>query len=118
MARDTKHMMRTLIVLLLFQFISPSLFSVVTLGSVTGKEKASLTPSHSSIVVPIFLREQEERDHDETPVKAFDLPLLIDFSNHSFTHTASQSLVYKGYNHLVRFGYARPLFELNCTFLI
>ena len=117
MTRDTKYIMRTLIVLLLFQFISPSLFSVVSLGSVSDDAKHALTPLHSSIIVPIFLNEQEEKDHKEEPVRSADLTLLIDFFNHSLTHSASQSLIFKGCNHQDTFG-CEPVFKLNCSFLI
>ena len=118
MTRDTKYIMRTLIVLLLFQFISPSLFSVVTLGSVSDEKETTLSSAHSSVVIPIFLMEQEEREHEEIFVKSSELIPSIDFSNHSLTHTASQSLLYKGYYNHYRLGYEPPLFKLNCIFLI
>lgn len=118
MNRDTKHIMRTLLVLLLFQFVSPSLFSVVTLGAVSEDTKTTVTPIHSSIVVPVFLKEQEEREHEETVIKSYELTVLLDFFNHSLSHTASQSLIYKEYNHHDKSVCQPPLFKLNSTFLI
>lgn len=107
--------MRILFVLLLFQSISPSIFSV---AAVSGDEKIALNTTHSSIVFPVFLKEQEEREHGETLVRSFDLAPLIDFSNQSLNCTASQSLLYKGYNNHYKFGSAPPLFKFNCSFLI
>ncbi len=118
MNRDTKYIMRTLLVILLFQFVSPLFFSIVTLGSVSEDSKAALVPTHSSIVVPVFLKEQEEREHEESFVKSYELIPLIDFFNQSLSHTASQSLIYKGYNHQDKFGCQPLLFKLNNTFLI
>ena len=119
MSWDVKYIMRTLLVLLLLQFVSPALFSVVTVGSVSEDSKTTFTTAHSSIVVPVFLKEQEEREHEEeTLVKSFELAPLIDFSNQSLSHTASQSLIYKGYTNQDRFGSQPPLFKRNRTFLI
>ncbi len=118
MRGDAKHIMKTLIVFLLFQFVSPALFSIVTLAAMPCTNKSIIAPSHNSIVVPIFLNEQEEKDHEEIANKSGELPPLIDFSNHSFTHTAAQSLRYKGCSHLGRFIYSPPLFAINCSFLI
>jgi hypothetical protein len=118
MNRNIKHIMRTVLVLLLFQFISPTFFSVVTLGSASEDVKTSFAPIHSSIIVPVFLKEKEEREHEETVDKSFDLIPVVDFFHHSLTHTASQSLILKGYNHQDKFGCQPPLFELYRTFLI
>ena len=114
---DVKHIMRFIIVFLLFQFVSPALFSIVTLVAVPCNNKSVIAPSHNSIIVPLFLKEQEERDHEAIIIKLVELTPLIDFSNHSFTHTAAQSLRFKG-NHSGRFIYSPSIFAFNCTFLI
>jgi hypothetical protein len=118
MNRDTKNMMRILLVLLLFQFVSPSLFSIVTLGSVSEDAKTVVTPAHSSIVTPVFLKEQEEREHEETYTKPYELTSYIDFCNHSLSHTVSQSIIYKEYNQQDKLSCHPPLFKLHSTFLI
>lgn len=118
MIRDTKYIMRTLVLLLLFQFISPSLFSVVTFGSVSEDERAFIAPSHSSLVVPILLKEQEERDQEDNFLRSLDLHPIVNLSNHSLAHTASQSLIYKGYNNQDKSSYRPPLYELHRNLLI
>jgi len=91
---------------------------VVSLGSVSDEAKTTLAPTHSSIIVPIFLKEKDERDHEETLVKSFDLIPVFDFFNHSLTHTASQSLIYKGHNSQDKFTCKPPLFTLYSILLI
>lgn len=115
MTRNTKFIMRILFVLLLFQSISPSIFSV---AAVSGDEKTVFTPTHTSIIFPVFLKEQEEREQEETLVRSFDLAPLIDFSNQSLNCTAFQALIYKGYNHQKKFDCQPPLFKIYSTFLI
>ena len=115
MTRNTKFIMRILFVLLLFQSISPSIFSV---AAVSSDEKTALAPIHNSIVFPVFLKEQEEREQEETLARSFDLALLIDFSNQSLNCTVFQTLIYKGYNHQEKFDCHPPLFKINRTFLI
>lgn len=107
--------MRILFVLLLLQSISPCIFSVAAISS---DEKTALAPIHNSIVFPVFLKEQEEREQEETMVRSFDLAPLIDFSNQSLNCTAFQALLYKGYNHQKKFDCQPPLFKINGTFLI
>ncbi len=108
--------MRLLFVLLLFQSISPSIFSV---AQASGGDKTALTATHSSIIFPIFLKEQEEREQEETATaKSFDFTILIDFSNQSSNYTAFQYLLYKGYNHQEKFDCQPSLFKINSTFII
>ncbi len=115
MKGNAKLIMRLLFVLLLFQSISPSIFSV---AQAFGGDKTVLTATHSSIVFPIFLKEQEEREQEETAAKSFDFTVLIDFSNQSSNYTAFQYLLYKGYNHQEKFDCQPSLFKINSTFII
>ncbi len=117
MSRDTLHIMRTLVALFLFQFVSPTVLSVVASGASTMDDLAAWAPIHSSITSPVFLKEQEERDHEELSMRTFDAPFITDLSNHSRTHIACQSLVYKGY-YYHKLACAAPLFELHCSYLI
>jgi hypothetical protein len=112
---NAKLIMRLLFVLLLFQSISPSIFSVT---QASNGDETVLTSTHSSLIFPIFLKEQEEREQEETEAKSFDLTLLIDFSNQSLNYTAFQALLYKGYNHQEKFDCQPSLFQINSTFLI
>ena len=115
MKRNAKFIMKLLFALLLFQAISPAIFSV---AAVSDGDETRLTSSHSAVVFPIFLKEQEEREQEETEAKPFDLTLLIDFSNQSINYTAFQALLYKGYNHQEKFDCQPSLFQINSTFLI
>jgi hypothetical protein len=107
--------MRILLVLLLVQSIAPSIFSE---AAVSSKENTVLTPIHSPIVFPVFVKEQEEREHEESLLRPVDFVPLIDFSNQSHNFTSFQTLIYKGYNHQAKFNCQPPLFELHSTFLI
>jgi hypothetical protein len=96
--------MKALIVILLVQFMSQSLLYIST--------------SQHTFGFPLFLKEQEERDQEETLFKSFGWIAHIDFSDHSHFHTTSQSIKLKGNRIVAQSAQQSELQVLYCTFVI
>jgi len=109
--------MRIVLVLLVFQFFSPAFLPVAAaLGSDNEQKPVTIHTEHSSIVLPLILKEKDENEHEEA-ITTFALTPLIDFTDHSLALTESHELKYnpalgQHYNH------QPPLFSLFCAFII
>jgi hypothetical protein len=112
-------LMRIVLFLLLFQFISPAFLHVAGQGvEVTEVKSASLHPEQNSILLPLILKEKEEDEHEDVAITTFIRTQLIDFTDHILALTELHELK----NNSVHFenwcAYQPPLFELHCTYII
>ena len=112
------QLMRIVLALLLFQFISPAFLPVAGQGlDAVEKRSISLHAEHSSILLPLILREKEEDDHEGSDI-TFVLTQLIDFSDHNLALTELHELKYNSLNYAQWYNHQPPLFALFCTYII
>lgn len=111
--------MRIVLVLTVFQFIAPAFLSVVSQGAEPGKETSCYHADHSSILVPLLLKEKEE--NEETVSDNFatiDLVPLIDFTDHSFALAELHENKFVPFGYRDRYDHELPLFQLHGSYLI
>jgi hypothetical protein len=116
MFRTSKQIMRIAILLMLFQFISPA-FIPSTALEVSNERITTVHVQHSSIVAPMFLKENEEKENSEFLSVSESAPLLLDLTIHGLNLTASHRNKYSTFPHLAS-SPELPLFTLFCSFLI
>lgn len=115
MINVTKQIVRTALFVMLFQFICPAFLPIVTQRDSISKE-TSVSTQHTSIVVPLLLKEKDEKENAEFTSDSDAAPLL-DLSSHGSNLTAAHdnkhAAVYEEH------GIARPpLIRMLCTLLI
>ena len=114
---ETKiHIMRFVLVLLLFQFIAPGLIPVSAQATRSNRDIYIYDQQHHSLVMPVLLKEKEETESRDDAFA--DVAPLIDFSDHRYVlaefHTAKLTpFVYRQ-----RYNLQPPLFMLHGAFLI
>jgi len=111
------HIMRFILVLLLFQFIAPAFTIVNAQGAVPDRKTCDYHQLHHSIVIPLLLKEKEETesrgdDHIADPVP------LIDFTHHSYVLAEFHGLKLTPFIYHYRYDHQPPLFALHSSFLI
>lgn len=115
MSSISKQIVRIALLVMLFQFVGPAFLSVATQRESVSKE-TTIGIEHSSIVVPLLLKEKDEKESTQASSNS-QLALLIDLSSHVLNLTAAHdnkhAKVYEEH------GIAHPpLFKVFCTFLI
>lgn len=112
------QVMRVVLLVLLFQFAAPAFLSVATPG-MSGVQNKSVCyhTHHNSLVIPLFLKEKEEKEK-EGKQEGIKLTPLIDFSIHSLVLTESHEALLNHLPYQFRYDYQPPLFSLFCTFII
>jgi hypothetical protein len=109
--------MRIVLALIVFQFVAPAFLSVVTQGAEPKREISGYHAPHSSIIVPVLLKEKEE-----TEVKAENFNIgfvpLIDFTDHSLVLTELHETKFTPFVYRDRYDDHPPLFTLYNIFLI
>jgi hypothetical protein len=100
---------------MLFQFLSPAFMPIVAQERQSDNVTA-YNEDHNSIVAPMFLKEKDEKEHEEFFSVSHSAPLL-DLARHSFNLAASHGS--KDSNDQSKHGFRQPpLTTLFCTFLI
>ena len=114
-----QHIMRIVLVALLFQFVSPVFLSVVTKGNNLCEESHGVTihPQHSSIIAPQLLKEKDETE-SKLEELTINLVTLIDFTNQSSALTESHNTKIIPLVFSQRFDHQPPLFTLHRVFII
>jgi hypothetical protein len=109
--------MRIVLLLLLSQFIAPAFLPLV-MPDINGSNNLfSYHPVHTSVLIPIILKEKEENEQEDA-IQSFVPTQLIDFTDHSLAltqlHQSKHNVACCGqwYDH------QPPLFALHCTFII
>ena len=110
------HIMRFILVLLLFQFMAPVLPSASAQDDMPDHQTC-VYPQHHALIMPVLLKEKEETESRSADSFAPSVP-LIDFSDHSCVlaefHTAKSTPSLYDY----RYDRCPPLFTLHSSFLI
>lgn len=115
MFRKSKQLVRIAILLMLFQSVAPAFIPVVA-QEIPNNKTATLHVQHNSIVAPLFLKENEEKENSEFLSVSQPAPLL-DLNTHSHNLTASHSNKYSDSVFCNR--YPQPSrHTLFCSFLI
>jgi len=103
------------LVLMVFQFLAPAFMPVVVQEMPSDKVTA-YHAQHNSVIAPMFLKEKDEKEHEEF-FSITGSTQLLDLTSHSFnlaaSHASRQLIVQDDY----RLPH-QPLFSLFCTFLI
>ena len=118
MTGTIKHIMRIVLVLIVFQFIAPAFFPVVSQGAEPNKETSCYHPLHSSIIVPLLLKEKEENEESVSDNSTIHFIPLIDFTDHSFVLTELHENKFIPFVYRDRYDYQPPLFTLHGSFII
>ena len=110
-----RQIVRLALFVMLFQFICPAFLPIVTQRDAVSKE-TSVSQQHTSIVIPLLLKEKDEKENAEFTSNSDPAPLL-DLSSHSINLTAAHDIkhaeVYEEH------GLTRPpLFQMLCTLVI
>src|SRR5690242_19672242 len=115
MSRISKQIVRVALILLLFQFLAPAFLPLV-FQEIPADRETAFHPQHNSIVVPLLLKENDEKEHDEV-LTSEGTPLLLDLADHGVNLNASYqnklTIVSAPDNHP-----QRALWTLFCTCLI
>src|SRR5688572_26863286 len=85
----SKTIMKVALILILIQFFAPC-FLPVTVQEISSKNSPSVHTQHNSLVVPLLLKEKDEKEHKGFSC-ASDLSPLLDLTIHSFNLTASHT---------------------------
>ena len=114
----SNQIVRIALLLVLFQFLSPAFIPVIG-QEIPADRTTSFHVQHSSIVVPLFLKEKEEKEEKEDGEFFFvasSAPLL-DLTSHTFNLSISHSNKYSISSQPPGFA-PPPLGPLFCTFII
>ena len=118
MSSNAMQLMRIVLLLLLFQFLSPAFIPVTGQGfDPEGQQSLSLHLEHNAIPVPLILKEKEENEFEKN-ITSLVLTQLIDFTDHSqalteFHELKANSTPFQGHH-----NHKLPLFTLFCTYII
>ncbi len=109
--------MRLVLVIIIFQFIAPAFISVVAQDTQPSKETSGYHAQHSSIIVPILLKEKEETEESTSDdFSHVDFIPLIDFTDHSFALTELHETTFTPFVNF--YDYQPPLFALHGAYII
>lgn len=119
----SRQLMRIVLLALLFQFLSPAFFTVITQSSGSGAiddhHGVVLHAHHSSIVVPQLLKEKDETEEFKASIlDLVDFFPLIDFTDHSFVLTQLHESKFNRFSFSDRIDRHPPLFTLYRVFII
>jgi hypothetical protein len=110
--------MRIALLLLLFQFFAPSFFPVMVRETANTKASSYFQVPHSSIIAPFLLKENDEKEYEETSSASHVALIIIDFTDHSTNLIASHKRK-SNYVYTDKWYDSQPaLFTRHCTFLI
>ena len=121
MAGISRQLMRIVLIALLFQFLSPAFFSVVTQNGSMNEDNHGVVvhTHHSSIVIPQLLKEKDETEEYKADIlDLVDFFPLIDFTDHSFVLTQLHESKLTPFSFGDRIDHQPPLFTLYSVFLI
>ena len=111
----SKQIVRIALLVMLFQFVCPAFLPIVTQRDAVSKE-TTIGVQHTSIVIPLLLKEKDEKETAEFTSDSDATPLL-DLLTHSINLTAAHdhehAAVYEEHSTT-----RPPLFRLLCTLLI
>jgi hypothetical protein len=114
--RNSKALIRLILLLFLVQFLVPSFVQAGTQEINSLRRETSVATHHDSgISIAVFLKENTEEENEATEKLQLDLEIL-DFSFHSIALTLSHAPV-QWCAYSVRLS-SEPLFKLFCVFLI
>lgn len=109
---------RMVLLLLLFQFISPACLPIETQNFDAGNEKSPcLHLAHNWLIISLALQENEENKFEEN-VADFNVLQLLDYSGHSRALTELLHGKFKPISSPVRYTLQPRLFTIFCTYLI
>jgi len=111
------HIMRFVLVLLLFQFIAPAFPSVDAQDSVPDRETCVYHKLQHSIIIPVLLKEKEETESRSDDSFTGVIP-LIDFSDHSYVLAEFHTSKFTPFIYHDRYDHRPPLFTLHGSYLI
>jgi hypothetical protein len=114
-SRISKQIVRVALILLLFQFLAPAFLPLVV-QEIPADRETAFHPQHNSLVVPLLLKENDEKEHDDV-VTSEGMPPLLDLAAHGVNLIAS----YKNKLTIVSAPESHPqraLLTLFCTFQI
>lgn len=117
----SRQLMRIVLLALLFQFLSPAFFTVITQSDslIDDHHGVVLHAHHSSIVVPQLLKEKDETEEYKTDIlDLVDFFPLIDFTDHSFVLTQLHESKFNRFAFSNTIDRHPPLFTLHRAFII
>jgi hypothetical protein len=118
----SRQLMRIVLLALLFQFLSPAFFTVITQSSggvVEDHHSVVLHAHHSSIVIPQLLKEKDETEEFKADVlDLVDFFPIIDFTDHSFVLAQLHESKFNPFTFSDHIDRHPPLFTLYRTFII
>lgn len=112
----SKSAMRIALALMLFQLFAPIVFPVM------GQENLNTNTlnyhaQHNSSVLPILLKEKEEKEYEES-LSNENLILILDLSTHSANLTATHNFKSNHTRSNLSYALQPALFTRHCSFLI
>jgi hypothetical protein len=116
MRRVSQRIMMVALVLVLFQFLAPAFFPMVV-QEIPQADAKYFHVQHSSIVAPLLLKENDERELEEV-VSIPALSALLDLTVHGFNLTASHTGKNRYFTDEQHYNPQPALFTRYCTFLI
>ena len=118
MVRISRQIMRIALLLVLFQFCAPSFFPVMVREMANTKTSSYFQVPHSSIIAPFLLKENDEKEYEETSSASHVALIIIDFADHSTNLIASHKRK-SNYAYNDKWYDSQPaIFTRLCTFLI
>jgi hypothetical protein len=111
------HIMRIVLVLILFQFTAPAFLSVNAQGTEPTQGTCGYHALHNSLVIPILLKEKEETE-SRCDDSFIDFVALIDFSDQRYVLREFHASRFTPFIYRSRYDYRPPLFTLYGAFLI
>jgi len=116
MVKQSKFVMRIALMLVLCQFFAPVFFPILGQDTVNTKETSYHT-QHSSVTLPILLKEKDEKEYEELSSDS-SLILILDFATHGSNLTATHKGKIDYAHSNLRYDLQPALFTRHCSFLI
>jgi hypothetical protein len=114
-----RHVMRTVLIALLIQVVSPAFLSIITQGAnPIHSDHPSLHAHHCSVVIPQLLKEKDDESDDKADNVTANYVALIDFTDHTAVLTQHHENKITPFIFRDRFDPHPPLFTLHGVFLI
>lgn len=119
MARIYQHIMKTVLIALVIQVVSPA-FLLREHANPVFSSDPSLHTHHCSLIIPQLLKEKEESDSDKkTDDNATtSFVALIDFTDHTSVLTQYHEYKITPFAFQDRFDHLPPLFTLHGVYII
>lgn len=108
--------MRVVLLLMLFQFFTPPFFTLVA-PEISKVNTAAYHVQQNSMVAPLLLKENDEKENKEFSSISTLAPLL-DFTIHTLNLAATHKKKYAYLSNDQRYDLQPSRFTLHCTFLI